>query len=158
MIFRLILMIVGVLFLQGCMGYQQHHSKPFKTYSNLTLKNEDTAIFVALDDRHNSKASIRIRSVDGTGTDCFTFGCPQWVRTTEGKHRIVITYTFPRWSYKEVATLDFEVNMQKGHTYVARYQLRDKLVSIKVDDLGVDADYGIFYGNGENRTHYPVTF
>jgi hypothetical protein len=141
------------------------HQSPYVAKSARGVPLKDTAVLVALDDKHPgnlSGAFPTIRGINGESLLLCSNGCPYWVRVPAGRNSFAVSYvTDIRLADGfKVAILEIAAEMRPKHVYVVRYQRIEDHVGATIEDLGENADYGIYLGGlyGDGKTIYRARF
>jgi hypothetical protein len=157
----LLLLLSVTLVLTGCAV----HQSPYIAKSAHGVPLKDTAVLVALDDKHLrnvSGASPTIRGINGENLLLCTHGCPYWVRVPAGRNSFAISYVtdIRLGDGFKVAILDVAAEMQAKHVYVVRYERAGDHVGATIEDLGENADYGVYLGGlyGDGKTVHRARF
>lgn len=151
---------LGILTLSGC----AYHHTPYAMYEG-SPPLANTAVFAAVDEKQTKHVAIGIQLIDGREPSCWQVGCPIWTRVLPGSHKFSVRYSSNfglsagMISYQR-ANLEIEVkDMKARHVYVARYRESSSGVSVFVEDLGENPEFGVWVGlEGANRKYHRVTF
>ncbi|MFT4170912.1 MAG: hypothetical protein QM639_00010 [Rhodocyclaceae bacterium] len=148
--------IVVFVSLSGC----AFHQKPYVMYDG-SVPLSNTAVFASFDTTSSTPHDSRIQTADGKKTSCIQVGCPYWVRVLPGRHSFDVHY-MSHIAMTGHRFADFHVvvpEMKPRHVYVTRYREIGERVSVAVEDLGENPQFGVSLGlKGLNNNYYPVEF
>ena len=159
----IMLRLLAIFVLSALSGCAFHHT-PYAMYEGAPSLAE-TTVFAAVDDKQTKHVAIGIQQIDGKEPSCWQVGCPIWTRVLPGTHKFSVRYSSNfglaggMISYQR-ADLEVEVkDMKPRHVYVARYRDSGGRVSVLVEDLGENPQFGVWVGlEGANRKYHPVNF
>ncbi|MCX4164260.1 MULTISPECIES: hypothetical protein [Paraburkholderia] len=120
---------------------------------------------MALDDNQPEYTVIGTRLIDGKEPSCWQVGCPIWVRLLPGTHKFVVRFATgfesapPLIKYWQTDVKIEVKDMMPRHVYVARYKRTTEGLTVLVEDLGENPEFGVWIGlKGVNRKYHRVSF
>lgn len=163
--------IFSLIVIGGCVTKQA----PYISYSESNFPLRDTAVLIALDDRHPYGTHLAQTTITGANGKLFTYcnlnGCPYWVRAKQGMNTFIIQYQTDAQLAPSITGAglgvtskifkkEVVIDMKPRHIYVARYKRQNDSISIDIEDMGENADYGIYLGGmyGDGKTIYKAKF
>ncbi|WP_153066740.1 hypothetical protein [Xanthomonas arboricola] len=147
-----------VLTLNGC-GAWERNSKPVPAFNGKSVKNSKSAV---LSTRGlNGNLIGQVSEVDGIKMSCLAYGCPSFVRISEGTHTFTIkAFLLNGINYYRSGQIDLVVkDMKARHIYEVTIKDHGETFGASYNDLGENPVYGITLGlKGINQKFIPIRF